>query len=64
MKKLFVFVSLLLCGVVSFAQENADSLPCPLRSTKSYLIAEYTEKDTAFLKEKCRQADLDLGLSV
>ncbi len=35
-----------------------------VRSTKSYLIANNEEKDTAFLKEKCRQAGLDLGLVV
>ncbi len=34
------------------------------RSSKSYLIADYTEKDAPFLKEKCRQAGLDLGISV
>ena len=35
-----------------------------VRSTKSYMIANCEEKDTAFLKEKCRQAGLDLGLVV
>lgn len=61
MMRTLSIVMLLLCGMVSFAQE---SLPSPLRNTKSYLIADYAEKDTAFLKEKCRQAGLDLGLSV
>ena len=63
MKRILAIVCLLLCGVFSFAQEP----PFPrdiTRSTKSYLIADYNPKDTAFLKEKCRQAGLDLGLSV
>ena len=64
MKRILTFVCLLLCGMVSFAQEKEDSLPAPLRSTKSYLIVNCNPKDTAFLKEKCRQARLDLGLSV
>ena len=64
MRRGLAFICLLLCGVVAFAQEMVDSLPTPLRSTKSYLIADYNPKDTAFLKEKCRQADLDLGLLV
>ena len=34
------------------------------RSTKSYLIADYSPKDDDFVKEKCRQAGLDLGLPV
>ena len=60
MKRILAIVLLLLCGIVSFAQE---SLWLPT-ITKSYLIADYNPKDTAFLKEKCRQAGLDLGLSV
>jgi len=36
----------------------------PLRSTKSYLLADSQEKDLAFLREKCRQAHLILGLEV
>lgn len=60
MKKVLAIVVLLLCGMVSFAQ---DSLWLQ-KITKSYLIADYDPKDTAFLKEKCRQAGLDLGLSV
>lgn len=63
MKRTLAIVLLLLGGLFSFAQ---DSL-CPpsiKRSTKSYLIVDYNLKDTAFLKEKCRQAGLDLGLSV
>ena len=63
MKRILAIVFLLLCGVFSFAQE--PPFPCDItRSTKSYLIADYNPKDTAFLKEKCRQAGLDLGLSV
>ena len=64
MKRTLAIVLLLLCGMVSFAQEKADSISTSLLSTKSYLIADYVEKDTAFLKEKCRQASLDIGLSV
>ena len=64
MKRTLAIVLLLLGGLVSFAQENEDRLRAPLRNTKSYLITDYTEKDMAFLKEKCRQAGLDLGLSV
>ena len=59
MKRKLAIVFLLLGGLVSVAQE-----PLVQRSTKSYLIADYNPKDTAFLKEKCRQAGLDLGLSV
>ena len=62
MKRTLAIVLLLLGGLVSFAQE--DVLPVPSRNTKSYLIADYAEKDAAFLKKKCRQAGLDLGLSV
>ena len=64
MKRTLAIVLLLLCGMVSFAQEKADTLSTSLRSTKSYLITDFTEKDIAFLKEKCHQAGLDLGLSV
>jgi len=63
MKRVLVIVCLLLSGVVTFAQDPL----CPpniSRSTKSYLIANDNPKDTAFLKEKCRQAGLDLGLQV
>ena len=59
MKKILAIVLFSLCGVVSFAQESLVS-----RSTKSYLIVDGNPKDTAFLKEKGRQAGLDLGLSV
>ena len=59
MKKSVTIICLLLCGVLSFAQD-----PFVSRSTKSYLIAEYNPKDTSFLQEKCRQAGLDLGISV
>ena len=59
MKKTIVLVCLLLCSVCCFPQEQL--VP---RSTKSYLIANGSPKDTAFLKEKSRQAGLDLGLPV
>ena len=63
MKNTLAIVLLLLYGVVSLAQ--APSCPPDItRSTKSYLIADYDAKDAAFLKEKCRQAGLDLGFSV
>ena len=63
MKRVLVIVVIVLCGMISFAQE-ADSVITPTRSTKSYLIADHAEKDYSFLKEKCQQAGLDLGLSV
>lgn len=59
MKRKLAIVLTLMCGMVSLAQE-----PFVERSTKSCLIADYNPKETAFLKEKCRQAGLDLGLSV
>ena len=59
MKRILAIVLCLLCGGIAFAQESLVT-----RSTKSYLIADYNPKDTAFLREKCRQAGLDLGLSV
>ena len=59
MKKTIVLVCLLLCSVCCFPQEQL--VP---RSTKSYLIANGSPKDTAFLNEKSRQAGLDLGLPV
>ena len=63
MKKVLSIGLLLLSGVVSFAQ--VFSFPQnTIKSTKSYLIANYDTKDTAYLKEKCRQAGLDMGLSV
>ena len=64
MRKTLAIVLLLLCSTVSFAQENVGSGSTPMRSSKSYMIVEDTEKDLAFLKEKSRQAGLDLGLSV
>ena len=64
MKRISAIIFLLLGGWSSFAQETEDSLYLPLRSTKSYLIADYNGKDAAFLKEKCRKAGLDWGLSV
>ena len=63
MKKLLAIVLLLLSGLASFAQED-EGISTPLRSSKSYLLADYTIQDIDFLKEKCRQAGLDLGLSV
>ena len=59
MKRKLAIVLFLMCGMVSLAQE-----PFVERSTKSCLIADYNPKETVFLKEKCRQAGLDLGLSV
>ena len=59
MKRTLAIVLFVLIGFAVLAQE-----PLVSRSTKSYLIADYNPKDTAFLKEKCRQAGLDLGLSV
>ena len=46
---------------ISMPSYAKDSL---VRSTKSYLIVDYNPKDTTFLKEKCRQAGLDMGISV
>ena len=63
MKKTLAIVCLLLSAVFSFAQEPSIHPDIP-KSTKSYLIADGNPKDTAFLKEKCRQAGLDLGISV
>ena len=63
MKKTIAIVFLLLSGVLSLAQDSL-SLPNITRSTKSYLIADGNLKDTAYLKAKCRQVNLDLGLSV
>ena len=60
MKRILAIVLVLLCGMTSFAQDSSWLT----KITKSYLIADYNPKDTAFLKEKCRQAGLDLGLSV
>ena len=59
MKKTIALVCLLLCSVFCFSQD-----PIVPRSTKSYLIANGNPKDTAFLKEKSRQAGLDLALPV
>lgn len=59
MKRILAIVCLLLCAVFTFAQE-----PLVKRSTKSYLIVDGNTKDVAFLKEKGRQAGLDLGLAV
>ena len=59
MNKTLAIVLLMLCGSIAFAQDSI-----PLRSTKSYLIVKETEKDVAFLKEKSRQAGLDLGYEI
>ena len=59
MRNTLFIVLIFMCGIVSFAQE-----PLVSRSTKSYLIADYSPRDTAFLKEKCRQAGLDWGINV
>ena len=59
MKRGLAIILLLLCGGWVFAQDSI-----PPRSTKSYLTADYIDKDTAFLREKCRQANLALGFSV
>ena len=63
MKRVLTFVMLLLLGAASYAQDSL-CLPNVTRSTKSYLIADGNPKDTAYLKGKCRQAGLDLGLQV
>ena len=63
MKKTFSIVFLLLGAIASFAQDSL-CLPGIVRNSQSYLIANYTAKDTAFLNEKCRQAGLLLGHSV
>ena len=59
MKRNFAIVLCLFFGVLAFAQE-----PLATKSTKSYLITDYNPKDTDFLKEKCHQAGLDMGMSV
>ena len=59
MKQTLAIVCLLFCGLIAAAQE-----PFVPRSSKSYLIADYNPKDTAFLKAECRQAGLDMGLTV
>ncbi|MBQ8958396.1 MAG: hypothetical protein IJ057_07865 [Bacteroidales bacterium] len=53
MKRILAIVMLLVCEGFAFGQ-----------ATKSYLIADYNEKDLAFLQAKCRQASLDMSLSV
>ena len=63
MKKALAIVCLLLSAVCTYAQD-LSCLSNISRSTKSYLITDDDPKDTAFLKEKCRQAGIDLGLSV
>ena len=63
MKRVLTIIMLFLYGTVSFAQDSL-CLPNVTRSTKSYLIADGNPKDTAYLKGKCRQAGLDLGLQV
>lgn len=51
MKRTLLIACLLLSGLLTLAQQ-------------SYLITDYAEKDTAFLKEKCRQAGLLWGLPI
>ena len=51
MRKIVTTVCLLLYGVFAFAQ-------------RSYIIADCDPKDTDYLKEKSRQAGLDLGIIV
>ena len=64
MKKVLAIVFTLFFGLIGFCQE-ANEVPIhPSRNTKSYLIANYDENDADFVKEKCFQAGLDLGLSV
>lgn len=63
MKKTLATVLLMLYGVFSFAQEP-PYLPNISRSTKSYLIINHAQNDIDFLKEKCNQAGLDMGLFV
>ena len=63
MKRVLTIIMLFLYGTVSFAQDSL-CLPNVTRSTKSYLIADGNPKDTAYLKGKCRQSGLDLGLQV
>ena len=63
MKRVLTIVFFLLSAMISFAQDSLG-LPDITRSTKSYLIADDNPKDTAYLKGKCRQAGLDLGLQV
>ena len=59
MRRILAIVLFIMCGMVALAQQ-----PFVERSTKSYLLADYNPKDTAFLKEKCRLGGLDLSLSV
>ena len=63
MKRILAILVLVLLGTNAFAQ-TTSSLPSAVEKTKSYLIVEDAGKDLAFLKEKCRQAGLDLGLPV
>ena len=51
MKKIVVTVCLLLCGAFAFAQ-------------RSYIMVNDATQDIEYLKEKSRQAGLDLGLTV
>ncbi len=59
MKRILTIVCLLLSATISFAQE-----PLVPRSTKSYLLADGNAKHEAYLREKARQAGLDLGITV
>ena len=59
MNKVLAIVFTLFFGLSCIAQVKEERLP-----NHSYLLADGQEKDLAFLKAKCRQANLDLGLSV
>ena len=62
MTTILVFVLLCVEGMALSVQDS--SRLNNQRQTKSYLIADYAKKDADFVKEKCRQAGLDLGLLV
>ena len=59
MNKVLAIVFTLFFGLSCIAQDKEERLP-----NRSYLLANGQEKDLSFLKAKCRQANLDLGLSV
>ena len=59
MNKVLAIVFTLFFGLSCIAQDKEERLP-----SRSYLLADGQEKDLSFLKAKCRQANLDLGLSV
>ena len=59
MNKVLAIVFTLFFGLSCIAQDKEERLP-----NRSYLLADGQEKDLSFLKAKCHQANLDLGLSV